>query len=60
MAVALFQRWMSHPDQADLVEAAREELRGRNLACWCAQGTPCHADVLIVIANPPKTEEERS
>lgn len=27
-----------------------EELRGRNLACWCGSG-PCHADVLLEIAN---------
>ncbi len=27
------------------------ELRGKNLACWCKPGTPCHADVLIEVAN---------
>jgi hypothetical protein len=27
------------------------ELRGKNLACWCKPGTPCHADVLIELAN---------
>jgi hypothetical protein len=27
------------------------ELRGRNLACWCPPGQPCHADVLLRIAN---------
>lgn len=26
-------------------------LRGKNLACWCRIGTPCHADVLLKIAN---------
>lgn len=29
----------------------RQELRGRNLACWCRPGEPCHADVLLEIAN---------
>jgi hypothetical protein len=29
----------------------RAELGGRNLACWCRPGTPCHADVLIALAN---------
>lgn len=29
----------------------REELRGKNLACWCKVGTPCHGDVLLAIAN---------
>lgn len=27
------------------------ELRGRDLACWCPLNQPCHADVLIKIAN---------
>lgn len=26
-------------------------LRGKNLACWCAYSTPCHADVLLRLAN---------
>lgn len=35
---------------------AKEELRGKNLACWCAihrddEYVPCHADVLLSIAN---------
>ena len=29
----------------------REELAGKNLACWCKIGTPCHADVLLRLAN---------
>lgn len=28
-------------------------LRGKNLACWCKPGEPCHADVLLEIANRP-------
>ena len=27
------------------------ELRGKNLACWCKLGAPCHADTLLEIAN---------
>jgi hypothetical protein len=27
-----------------------EELRGKDLACWCGDG-PCHADVLLELAN---------
>ena len=26
-------------------------LKGKNLSCWCKPGDPCHADVLIEIAN---------
>ncbi|MEM7300697.1 MAG: DUF4326 domain-containing protein [Pseudomonadota bacterium] len=29
------------------------ELKGKNLACWCPIGSPCHADVLLEIANGP-------
>jgi hypothetical protein len=30
------------------------ELRGKNLACWCKEGDPCHADVLLRLANEAK------
>jgi hypothetical protein len=29
----------------------RGALADRNLACWCALSDPCHADVLLEIAN---------
>lgn len=35
------------PSRAEI----RAELAGHNLACWCRPGTPCHADVLIELAN---------
>jgi hypothetical protein len=34
-----------------LVEAVHAELRGHDLACWCRLGQPCHADVLLQLAN---------
>lgn len=27
------------------------DLRGKNLACWCKPGEPCHADILLKLAN---------
>jgi len=27
------------------------ELRGKDLACWCPLDEPCHADVLLRLAN---------
>lgn len=30
---------------------ARRLLRGKNLACWCPLDGPCHADLLLEIAN---------
>ena len=32
-------------------EMIRAELRGKNLACWCPLDQPCHADVLLEVAN---------
>ena len=29
------------------------ELRGKDLACWCPLEQPCHADVLLELANQP-------
>lgn len=34
----------------ELVDAARRELVGRDLACWCRlDAGPCHADVLLLV-----------
>jgi hypothetical protein len=33
------------------VDDVRAELAGRNLACWCPLDEPCHADVLLEVAN---------
>ncbi len=29
-----------------------DDIRGHDLACWCPLGQPCHADVLLELANP--------
>ncbi len=36
----------------DPISVALEPLRGHNLACWCKLDAPCHADVLLELANP--------
>lgn len=36
--------------EANLIEI-QAELRGKNLACFCALDQPCHADFLLEIAN---------
>lgn len=33
------------------IEEAKQELKGKNLCCWCPLDQPCHADVLLKIAN---------
>jgi hypothetical protein len=37
----------------------RHQLRGKNLACWCPLDQPCHADVLLEIANAPIADGAR-
>lgn len=52
-AVSLYRSLLTNPevwrDEAHIWPLA--ELRGKNLACWCAIGRPCHADVLLELAN---------
>ena len=66
-AVRAFEDWLAGNPWAcgsDKFEAKRQaildslpELRGRDLACWCplvdekGNPVPCHADVLLEIAN---------
>ena len=51
-AVRLYRVWLeeSLPGQ-EIKAAARAELCGKNLACFCADGATCHGDVLLEIAN---------
>lgn len=50
-AADVHRDWLQLPAQADLVTAIRSELRGKDLACWCPEGQPCHADTLLRVAN---------
>lgn len=38
---------------ADYCRRARQHLAGFDLVCWCGLDDPCHADVLLEIANSP-------
>lgn len=49
LSVKAFRAWFATQDT--LQEKAKIALRGKNLACWCAVGQPCHADVLLECAN---------
>lgn len=43
---------MTEPRRVQIaVEQIRAGLAGKNLACWCPLDEPCHADVLLEIAN---------
>lgn len=50
-AVASYRRDLLAGKLQVSVEEARLELAGRDLACWCSLDGPCHADVLIALAN---------
>lgn len=61
--VVAFRQWLAGSSQwwqgpeSDRRRAAilarLPELRGKNLACWCEPFSPCHADVLLDLANAP-------
>lgn len=40
-----------HPEHYCPREAIVRQLKGKNLACWCPLKQPCHADILLEIAN---------
>ena len=51
----LFQEVAENPDyqgpEFRRVMEGIHELRGKDLACWCPLDQPCHADVLLELAN---------
>ncbi len=64
--VDLFREWLTDPrslthmmtDSDVLRQQIIEglpELRGKNLACFCRLDQPCHAEVLLELANKPAT-----
>lgn len=53
-AVKMFRRSALHDWSPGYADRARAELRGKNLACWCPLDQPCHADVLLELANEAK------
>lgn len=55
-SAATFRWWLNTPRppgdvERDRILAEIAELRGKDLACWCPLGQPCHADVLLELAN---------
>lgn len=57
-AANLFRSWLmfgfqtgGSPEKREAVLRELPSLRGKNLACWCRPGEPCHADVLLEMAN---------
>jgi hypothetical protein len=47
-AVRLYREWLPDTDLCQRLS----ELTGHDLMCFCPLGQPCHADVLLELANP--------
>jgi len=57
-AVGAFRIWLTTegvtagiPERKQWILDHLHEIRGKNLACWCKAVHPCHADVLLKLAN---------
>lgn len=61
-AVRLFGNWIATWRRQNPVglEEWLAPLRGRDLACWCPIGSPCHRDVLIRLANADRAEGRKA
>jgi len=44
-AIERYEKWLLSQEKADLVIKAKNELKGKRLACWCFPKA-CHGDVL--------------
>jgi hypothetical protein len=61
--VEAYRRWLlgymgdHFLHEREVAVASLPELRGRDLACWCPLDEPCHADVLLEIANAQQVTE---
>lgn len=58
LAVDAYRRWLNGELLVPGTEAQRNrvlamlpQLRGKNLACFCPLGSPCHRTVLLEMAN---------
>lgn len=53
-AVRAYTEWIYEDQRDEFREEIRNELKGRNLCCWCPLDKICHADILLRIANKEK------
>jgi hypothetical protein len=49
------QSYRDIPRSEKRLAELRAKLGGKDLACWCPLGQPCHADVLLELANGAQT-----
>ena len=49
--VELHRLWVTAPWMEASLPYFLAPLRGHDLVCWCPLSSPCHADVLLELAN---------
>jgi hypothetical protein len=49
--VRLYRRDLLAGSLPFTIDDVRRELKGQDLICWCKPDAPCHADVLLAMAN---------
>lgn len=61
-AVAAYEEWATiGPNHYWRVQCFIDDwqLAGRDVACWCPLDQPCHADVLLRLANPVENPDAK-
>lgn len=51
LIVESYWHLLNQKKKSDFRRKIQRELRGKDLVCWCKLSDPCHADVLLEIAN---------
>ena len=51
LAVNRYAQWLFVTKDGSKIRKEALGLRGKDLCCWCKPWFPCHADVLLKIAN---------
>jgi hypothetical protein len=49
--ITIYREYVASPWLGKLRTEVQLELAGKDLACWCPLDKPCHADVLLELAN---------
>ena len=59
-AVGLFTEWLLHSQESRprQLRGRFRELKRKNLGCFCPLDLPCHADVLLLLANSSNRLQE--
>lgn len=51
LSIAAYRLWAEEQMAWSTRDDFLDPIKGRDLACWCPLDQPCHADVLLELAN---------